>query len=130
MYFRSKSSGRSTNFCIQRSAKEDQNSETSDLNAQTFSAKQIDGVRTATRFKNLSTHDLDPKLVAVLNKGPSYVNAVPKQLTKTCLLSRASLQATIDKLEEHLIPTNAINEFSGGLAPIIDKCEKNWHCNL
>ena len=75
-------------------------------------------------FKNPSTHDLDPKLVAVLNKGPSYVNADPKQLTKTCLPSRASLQTTIDKLEEHLIPTNTINEFSGGLARIIEKCEK------
>ena len=75
-------------------------------------------------FKNLSTHELDPKLVAVLNKGPSYVNADPKQLTKTCLLSRASLQTTIDKLEEQLTPTYAINEVSGGLARIIDKGEK------
>ncbi|XP_068691472.1 uncharacterized protein [Montipora foliosa] len=75
-------------------------------------------------FKNLSSHDLDPKLVAVLNKGPSYVNADPKQLTRTCLLSRASLQTTIDKLEEQGISTNAINEFTGGIARIIDKCEK------
>ena len=75
-------------------------------------------------FKKLSTHDLDPKLVAVLNKGPSYVNADLKQLTKTCLLSRASLQTTIDKLEEQLIPTNAINKFSGEFVIIIDKSEK------
>ncbi|XP_068713298.1 fibronectin type III domain-containing protein-like [Montipora foliosa] len=74
-------------------------------------------------FKNLSSHDIDPKLVAVLNKGPSYVNADPKQLTRTCLLSRASLQTTIDKLEEQGISTNAINEFTGGIARIIDNLD-------
>ena len=62
-------------------------------------------------------------MTKILNKGPSVVNADPKQLPRTCLLARASLQAAVDKLEAQQLSTNTLNEFKGGIARIIDKCE-------
>jgi hypothetical protein len=42
-------------------------------------------------FKNLSKETLDTDLINVLNKGPSFVNAEPKELSKLCLLAKANL---------------------------------------
>ena len=74
-------------------------------------------------FNNLSSQILDPTLTKILNKGPSFVNADSKQIPRTCLLARASLQAAVDKLEAQQLSTNTLNEFKGGIARIIDKCE-------
>ena len=74
-------------------------------------------------FINKSSTDLDPRLVTVLNKGPSYVNADQKQITNTSLLSKASLQAAVDKLEEQKIAKIVLNELSGGISCIIEKCQ-------
>ena len=71
-------------------------------------------------FKNLSVESLDASLTAILNKGPSFVNAEPKLFPKLCVTSRASLQLAADKLKEQNVPENAISEFKGGLARIID----------
>ncbi|CAB4034108.1 Hypothetical predicted protein, partial [Paramuricea clavata] len=70
-------------------------------------------------FKNLSSETFDSKLQSILNKGPSFVNAEPWELPKLCLLSKASLQLTTDRLQEQNIPDSAINEFRGGIARII-----------
>lgn len=76
-------------------------------------------------FKNLSTESLDENLTAILNKGPSFVNAEPKRLPKLCLTSRASLQLAADKLKEQNESESTINEFKGGIARIIDTCEQS-----
>lgn len=75
-------------------------------------------------FENLSSEVLDPNLEAILNKGPSFVNAEPKSLPKSCQTSRASLQLVVDKLKEQKIHESAINEFKGGIARIIDESER------
>ena len=50
-------------------------------------------------FQNLSSEVLDRGLnVRVLNKGPSFVNAEPKNLPMFCLKARASLQSATDRL--------------------------------
>ncbi|CAB4029867.1 Hypothetical predicted protein, partial [Paramuricea clavata] len=64
-------------------------------------------------FKNLSKETLDTDLINVLNKGPSFVNAEPKDLSKLCLLAKANLQLVTDKLNQEDVPENAINEFKG-----------------
>lgn len=76
-------------------------------------------------FNNLSTEILDPDLVTILNKGPSYVNADPKCLPKLCLTSKASLQSATDRLQEEKVSESAINEFKGGIARIIEVCEQS-----
>ena len=76
-------------------------------------------------FNNLSTEIIDPDLLTILNKGPSYVNADPKRLPKLCLTSKASLQSATDRLQEEKVPESAINEFKGGIARIIDECEQS-----
>ena len=59
-------------------------------------------------FNNLSTEIIDPDLLTILNKGPSYVNADPKRLPKLCLTSKASLQSATDRLQEEKVPESAI----------------------
>jgi hypothetical protein len=76
------------------------------------------------RFKNLSSDTFDSKLQSILNKGPSFVNAGPRELPKLCLLTKSSLQLTTDRLQEQNIADSAINEFKGGIARIIKECEK------
>ena len=51
------------------------------------------------RFQNLSSEVLDRGLVRVLNKGPSFINAEPKNLPMFCLKARASLQSATDRLK-------------------------------
>ena len=67
---------------------------------------------------------MDRGLVRVLNKGPSFVNAEPKNLPMFCLKARASLQSATDRLKEQSIPECAINEFKGGIARVINECEQ------
>ncbi|CAB3980386.1 Hypothetical predicted protein, partial [Paramuricea clavata] len=67
---------------------------------------------------------VDSELEKLLNKGPSFVNAEPAELSKRCLISRASLQLATDRLVEDNVPDRAINELKGGIARIIDDCEK------
>ena len=76
------------------------------------------------QFKNLSSETLDPKLVKILNKGPSFVNAEPKHLPRQCLVARASLQAVTDKLKDQGVSDPAINELKGGIARVINECEQ------
>jgi hypothetical protein len=65
---------------------------------------------------------VDTDLINVLNKGPSFVNTEPKELSKLCLLAKANLQLVTDKLNQEDVPENAINEFKGGIARIISEC--------
>ena len=60
----------------------------------------------------------------ILEKGPSFVNADPKELTKLCLLSKASLQLVTDQLKRQNVSETALNEFKGGVARVIDQCEE------
>ena len=75
-------------------------------------------------FKNLSTSAIHPNLSNILNKGPSFVNADPKHLPKTCLKARANLQMVANKLIDQEVPESTINEFKGGIARLIDTCER------
>ena len=75
-------------------------------------------------FKNLSATTIDANLSDILNKGPSFVNPDPKHLPKTCLQARANLQMVADKLEDQEVPESTINEFKGGIARLIDTCER------
>ena len=74
------------------------------------------------RFQNLSSEVLDRRLVRVLNKGPSFVNAEPKNLLMFCLKARASLHSATDRLKEQSIPECAMNELKGGM--VINECEQ------
>ncbi|CAB4042851.1 Hypothetical predicted protein, partial [Paramuricea clavata] len=64
-------------------------------------------------FKNLSATTIDANLSDILNKCPSFVNADPKHLPKTCLQARANLQMVADKLEDQEVLESTINEFKG-----------------
>ena len=75
-------------------------------------------------FKNLSTTTIDANLSDILNKGPSFVNADPKHLPKTSLKARANLQMVADKFINQEVPESTINEFKGGIARLIDTCER------
>ena len=44
---------------------------------------------------------------------------------KRCLISKASLQLTTDRLPEQCVPDSAINEFEGGITNVINECEKS-----
>ena len=72
----------------------------------------------------MSTEHLEPQLTNILDNGPSFVNAEPKELPKRCLLSKASLQRATDRLKEEHIPESALNELTGGITRIIEECEK------
>ena len=58
-------------------------------------------------------------------KGPSFVNAEPKHLPRLSLLAKASLQHATDQLKRQNIPDNAINEFKGGMARVIEEGNKH-----
>jgi hypothetical protein len=75
-------------------------------------------------FFNLSSEILDPKLLDILNKGPSFVNADPRKLSQLCLESKASLQLPTDKLKEVNVPDHAINVFKGGIARIFNETKR------
>jgi hypothetical protein len=75
-------------------------------------------------FCNLSSEILDPKLLDILNKGPSFVNADPRKLSQLCLESKVSLQLAPDKLKEVNVPDHASNEFKGGIARIINETKR------
>ena len=52
------------------------------------------------------------------------MNADPKHLPKTCLKARANLQMVADELIDKEVPESTINEFKGGIARLIDTCER------
>ena len=77
------------------------------------------------KFKNLSSQKLDPKLVDVLNRGPSFVNAQPRKIGRQCLEARASLQVAVERLKTQEIPEHAVSELKGGLMRVINECENS-----
>jgi hypothetical protein len=74
--------------------------------------------------KKLSSEMLDPKLLDILNKGPSFVNADLRRLSQLCIESKVSLQLAPDKLKEVNVPDHASNEFKGGIARIINETKR------
>lgn len=73
-------------------------------------------------FKSLSTKTLDDDLSSLLNKGPSFVNPQPNDLSKLCLLSKANLQTVTDVLTREKVSECAVNEFKGGMIRVINEC--------
>ena len=69
----------------------------------------------------MSSQALNDGLGNILEKGPSFVNAEPKHLPRLSLLAKASLQHAADQLKRQNIPDNAINEFNGGMARVIEE---------
>jgi hypothetical protein len=68
---------------------------------------------------------LNDGLKNILEKGPSFVNAEPKHLRRLSLLAKASLQHATDQLKRPNIPDNAIKEFKGGMACVIEEGNKH-----
>jgi hypothetical protein len=75
-------------------------------------------------FKNISSETLDDKLTNVLEKGPSFVNAAPRDLPRHSLLAKASLQRAMDQLKAQNVPESALSEFKGGMSRVIEEGNK------
>ena len=87
--------------------------------------RQSESTRQPEKFKNLSKQSLDPKLTEVLTKGPSFVNAEPRNVPRQCLEARTSLQVAIDKLKNNNdTPECAIDDLKGGIIRVNNECER------
>ena len=95
------------------------------LNRQCYHISSTSTSNKPQGFKNISSQALNDGLKNILEKGPSFVNAEPKHLPRLSLLAKASLQNATDQLKRQNIPDNAINEFKGGMARVIEEGNKH-----
>ena len=72
----------------------------------------------------MSSTTLDNQLTNMLDKGPSFVNANPKDLPKHSLLAKASLQRVTDRLKNLNVCQSSLNKFKGRMARIIEENKK------
>lgn len=74
----------------------------------------------AQGFKNISSEELDDGLKNISVKGPSFVNAEPRDLPSLSLLVKACLQHSINQLKYKNIPKDIMNKFKRGMAGVIE----------